>query len=279
MRGENIVDDRVWIKKTHWPLILPQALPFFSHKVICVVRNPLDIFPSLVNLGHTFSHCAKLPFDHHVENAERWDKYVRMMSKVHSEYFERMMGDCVEKGMNTIYMARFEDFIANPGEELDKVFRFLLDLDTLEGTNIQRRIKQVVGQKDPSQFYKLKPETKIPNSQAHKYTKEQIDCIKKDNAHFLTYFGYTNAPENEENPTAFFNFDEAEENDFSVFNNFRKENVKQMDRALELSKDPEKAKTLTYDNNNKETCLDTKALMENDLFDGTLEYFQKKLRN
>jgi len=52
-----------------------------------------------------------------------------------------------------------------------------------------------------------------------------------------------------------------------------------MDRALELSKDPEKAKTLTYDNNNKETCLDTKALMENDLFDGTLEYFQKKLRN
>ena len=63
MRGESIVDNRVWIKKTHWPNIMPGAGEFHSNKVICCVRNPLDVFVSIMNLACTFSHSAKLPFE------------------------------------------------------------------------------------------------------------------------------------------------------------------------------------------------------------------------
>jgi len=48
MRGENIVDDTTWIVKSHWPKVLPTDRTFTSNKVICCVRNPLDIFPSLI---------------------------------------------------------------------------------------------------------------------------------------------------------------------------------------------------------------------------------------
>jgi len=39
------------------------------------------------------------------------------------------------------YFFRFEDVLANPREELHKLFKFILALDTLEGTVIERRIE------------------------------------------------------------------------------------------------------------------------------------------
>ena len=40
-----------------------------------------------------------------------------------------------------IYFFRFEDIMANPEEELVKLFRFILGMDSLEGTVIEQRIK------------------------------------------------------------------------------------------------------------------------------------------
>jgi hypothetical protein len=57
---------------------------------------------------------------------------------VHADYFRIMRRDLVQEGQNPVYFCRFEDCIADPAKELDGVFRFLLDLDDLEGTNIQR---------------------------------------------------------------------------------------------------------------------------------------------
>ena len=42
-----------------------------------------------------------------------------------------------------IYFFRFEDIMANPEEELVKLFRFILGMDSLEGTVIEQRIKEV----------------------------------------------------------------------------------------------------------------------------------------
>ena len=54
--GEGMVDDRVWIVKAHHPFRLWQSVPFTSHKVICCVRNPLDVFPSYASMANTLSH-------------------------------------------------------------------------------------------------------------------------------------------------------------------------------------------------------------------------------
>lgn len=51
-----------------------------------------------------------------------------------------MLKHCNEENRNPIYIVRFEDLLANPKSELEGIYKFLLDLDSLEGTNAQRRL-------------------------------------------------------------------------------------------------------------------------------------------
>jgi len=46
LKGEEIVDDRVWVVKAHHPALLKGVLTFDSQKVICLMKNPLDIIYS-----------------------------------------------------------------------------------------------------------------------------------------------------------------------------------------------------------------------------------------
>ena len=51
------------------------------------------------------------------------------------------MAETTEK---PIYFFRFEDVINNPGKELKEIFRFVLGLESLEGTVMERRIDEVM---------------------------------------------------------------------------------------------------------------------------------------
>jgi hypothetical protein len=64
------------------------------------------------------------------QNAEQHAKYISTLIQHH----------CVEN-RNPIYFVRYEDLVSNKEQELTNLFRFMLDADSLEGTNIQRRIK------------------------------------------------------------------------------------------------------------------------------------------
>jgi len=63
MRGEGYIDGRVWIIKS--PVVSPglPLEPYSSNKVIMCVRNPLDVFPSMMQLLGTMSHSAKFEFE------------------------------------------------------------------------------------------------------------------------------------------------------------------------------------------------------------------------
>ena len=50
MMGEEIIDERAWIIKTHHPMPNPLQLAYVSNKTICIVRNPLDAWVSMVGL-------------------------------------------------------------------------------------------------------------------------------------------------------------------------------------------------------------------------------------
>jgi len=41
-----VIDDRVWIVKTHYPDGFSTELDFETHKVALCVRNPLDVLAS-----------------------------------------------------------------------------------------------------------------------------------------------------------------------------------------------------------------------------------------
>lgn len=47
MLGESIVDDRVWVIKSHYPYPMNDSGPINANKVICCARNPLDAIHSL----------------------------------------------------------------------------------------------------------------------------------------------------------------------------------------------------------------------------------------
>ena len=77
-----------------------------------------------------------------------------------------------------------------------KMFKFLLEMDDLSGTNAERRIKEVIalGAK-ATQTYTLKKDTGKFNVNAARYTDAQIEFIKEANANLLYFFGYVNHPD------------------------------------------------------------------------------------
>lgn len=141
LKGEFIADDRTWIVKAHHPMLLPGVIKFKSDKVVCCVRNPLDSILSFASLGNTMSHSAQPEFDYSKDYPEWWDWWVKDQSKAHARYFETMLRHCNKDRLNPIYVVRYEDLVSNPKPELEGIMKFLLDLDSLEGTNAQRRIE------------------------------------------------------------------------------------------------------------------------------------------
>jgi hypothetical protein len=47
MKGERITDDTVWIRKSHYPYPTKDIYPFTGNKIICCVRNPIDVICSM----------------------------------------------------------------------------------------------------------------------------------------------------------------------------------------------------------------------------------------
>ena len=53
---ENVTDTNLtWITKTHWPTPT-YKVKFHAQKMIVIVRNPIDIIPSMCGLLQTISH-------------------------------------------------------------------------------------------------------------------------------------------------------------------------------------------------------------------------------
>lgn len=144
LMGEGIQDNRVWGVKGHHPAQQPNVTPFTSKKIVCIVRNPIDTFISFASLCNTLSHTSKPDFNYHEQDPNWWDWWVRQNAEKHAKYIQTLIQhSCVEK-KNPIYFVRYEDLVSNKEQELTNLFRFMLDAESLEGTNIQRRIKQVV---------------------------------------------------------------------------------------------------------------------------------------
>lgn len=66
-KGEQIVDDSVWICKTHYPLIFPADLNQTAGKAVCCIRNPMDVIMSEFNFILTWTHNKAPSEDCHVK--------------------------------------------------------------------------------------------------------------------------------------------------------------------------------------------------------------------
>ena len=55
-KGEGIVDDTCWIRKTHFPLCFPFQPPFKNDIAVICTRYELDVDPSFFYLIFTLTH-------------------------------------------------------------------------------------------------------------------------------------------------------------------------------------------------------------------------------
>jgi hypothetical protein len=71
-KGEFTVDNRVWVNKSHYPVMLPMASVHTASKVIVCARDPLDAIHSAFNLIYTLTHAKSLTDDTYEKQKESW---------------------------------------------------------------------------------------------------------------------------------------------------------------------------------------------------------------
>jgi hypothetical protein len=66
-----------------------------------------------------------------------------MMADTQAKYFDKLIGDCITHGQNPIIIVRFEDLVADPIPSVTQVGQFMLDLEDISDTNLERRINEI----------------------------------------------------------------------------------------------------------------------------------------
>jgi len=204
-KADSIHDDRVWFKKSHSPLSLTGSGPvptFDCDKLLVIVRNPLDVLYSMHCFCSTQNHAIKPEFDVDKKYPEEWDFFIRQTIPCYKRWFEMVTADCKAEGMVPHYFVRYEDICCNPKETYEEIFKFLLGVDDLKGTNVERRILEVVT--EGTQTYALTSSNRL-NINSHRFNASQIEFVKTELAEMLYRFGYTNF---EATLTSFFQFDD-----------------------------------------------------------------------
>ena len=127
MLGQDHVCDEntVWITKTHYPLKMKDK-SFKAQKMFCIVRNPIDVFPSYASLRLLTSHSLELNEKLNEKFPEWWEQFVRVNSQRMAKSSEEVMMS-ISKKIPTLIL-RYEDLVLNPEKELTDLLCFLLEV-------------------------------------------------------------------------------------------------------------------------------------------------------
>lgn len=172
MKGEDLVDDTVFVIKTHSPWCMPFAPKFFSNKNVCVVRNPLPVFISWVNLVALCNHNSQSPFDYENDYPEWWDWWIRDCATNMKKWYAHTMHDSRMRKVPTLFV-RFEDLITKPEPELHNLMKFMIGEADLKGTNAERRINEVLNKgHSATQTYPIKESSLKFNSAQKRFNED-----------------------------------------------------------------------------------------------------------
>jgi hypothetical protein len=82
LKGEQIIDNRVWLVKTHFPYVYPYTPTVSGSKAVVLVRNPLDMITSLFQFAMTLTHNRNIANDWIVEFADEWDWSIKQYTNL-----------------------------------------------------------------------------------------------------------------------------------------------------------------------------------------------------
>ena len=156
--GEETVstDNLCWVTKTHWPMESPLgAKKFPAEKCFSIVRNPIDLLPSFALLFITMSHSMTITPPVNEHDPAFWDTFIKKISTFINDQTLAMRRQ-MENEIPTYYI-RYEDLVLNPQPVLTELFKFMLDVPSLEGTIVEKRIAdQCAKGNSGGSVYKLK---------------------------------------------------------------------------------------------------------------------------
>ena len=123
-----------------------------------------------------------------------------------------------------IYFFRFEDVMANPRVELQNLMKFILGMDSIEGTVLEQRIEDVVSMGAAStQIYK--PRSGGSNKNLMNYTPEQLEYKTSELEKLVHFFGYAVDEKNPNNITPYFDYKgTAKKESVNLINGFKRLN-------------------------------------------------------
>lgn len=78
-KGEGIMDDRAWIKKSHYPLLFHFMKGFDAEIAVICTRNPIDCSPSLFYLIFTMTHVTS--FKEKLTEPPCWEYWQKFQKK------------------------------------------------------------------------------------------------------------------------------------------------------------------------------------------------------
>lgn len=146
MVGEHIVDARVWITRTTYPIRKCQVNDSFTNfqcnKILAMVRNPADVLHAKLHaqVSGTRTKQAEINFrQHSTFISEFVEAAVQEAHAIYDEGFRQF-----KDRHAPIFFVRYEELVAEPQKTLEDVFKFLLDSKDVGNTVVQRRIKEVV---------------------------------------------------------------------------------------------------------------------------------------
>ena len=145
MLGENHIpsdENLVWIMRSHYPIQMPRKVTYDGNKQFVLVRNPVDAIPSYIYLGATVSHQLAPTKPVSETHPEDWDYLMREVEEVYRA-FCKMHRENVSKKIPTYYM-RYEDLCTRPKEILAELFSFVLNVKSIEGTVVEKRINDLM---------------------------------------------------------------------------------------------------------------------------------------
>ena len=117
LKGEETVDDTVWVVKTHTPWVMPMAPRFTANKMIVVVRNPLDSCISYLHMASMCQHSGKAPFEFESTYPNFFEWWLKHSCRKIKEWMAQTMKEAKFREIPVLFV-RFEDLVMNPGPEL-----------------------------------------------------------------------------------------------------------------------------------------------------------------
>ncbi|ETV96377.1 hypothetical protein H310_10530 [Aphanomyces invadans] len=187
MKGEGVVDDRVWFVKSHYPE-RSGYVPVAVQKAILVVRNPWDAINSYFNMTLTNSHNKSVHDSMYCRFATRWDAMIQNEIQIWMKFHAYW----IAKVDIPIQIVRYEDLLLHRKETMHRVLKFVLNKDpksSLDGTEWMDRIESILTA-DDSSTGPYKPRSgKIASSFRH-YSPEQFQHVLDVARVHLRNFGY-----------------------------------------------------------------------------------------